>query len=79
MKQESIKQLKTLLIEWFDSVDLTQRNIFNQNEIASLLKRQLKKIKADVSAAFSSAQFANYASTLPGVGLLNALARGVDK
>lgn len=44
-----------------------------------MLKRQLKKIKADVSAAFSSAQFANYASTLPGVGLLNALARGVDK
>lgn len=44
-----------------------------------MLKRQLKKIKADKSVAFSSAQFANYASTLPGVGLLNALARGVDK
>lgn len=43
MKKENIKQLKTLLTEWFDSVDLTQRNIFNQNEIASLLKRQLKK------------------------------------
>lgn len=43
MKNNDIKILEDSLDKWFNNVNLAARNIFNQNRIAKLIKKNLKK------------------------------------
>lgn len=44
MNNKDKDKLRELLTEWFNDVNLTSKNIFNQNEIARLIKREITKI-----------------------------------
>jgi len=44
MNKDTSKQLKELLQDWFDQTNLAGRNSFNQNDVAKLLKKELKKL-----------------------------------
>lgn len=43
LNNKELQELENLLSNWFNSIDLSARNIFNQNKIAKLIKSNLVK------------------------------------
>ena len=44
MKNSDQQLLRSLLIEFFESIDLTQRDVLSKNKTATLLKSNLSKL-----------------------------------